>query len=770
MAAKRTSQKKEYMIVNKYSKNCQSCGKRVAAGEGFAYRNGNAWFTTCASAACHRRLGVETTVSVAKTVRKITEDGHIYMPYDREAIPLIRSFPGARFNPENLPKDQVYWAVSMKPADLPRVIEIADQLQLEVPESLRAKISEGTIESRAALERAEHTLADGKSLYPFQKVGVQFLALHERALLGDDMGVGKTPTSLVALPEDAAVIVVCPAAVKYNWRDEIQMWRPEFKVTICNGRDSFVFPNHGEITICNYDILPTYLSPTKKSGKLSKKGKEILVADLTDDQIKILSETILIADECHCTKNYLAQRSKKISSLSRVCKRVWFLSGTPMMNHPEDLFGVLCSGNMNPFGSWDNFVRLFNGYPGLFGGWEFGSPSPEVPERMKRVMLRRLKSEVLKDLPPKTYQKIEVDNLSAALEKRLNNLIISSAINEGIIDQKDKSSLVKNTDEINALASKLEMSSLPDFKEFSEIRALLAEARIPAMLEIVEGYEESATPLVVFSSHVKPIKELEKREGWAIITGDTKPEDRRNIVHEFQDGKLKGIGLTIQAGGVGITLTRASNALFVDLDWTPSLNLQSEDRLVRIGTTADHVLIMRMSSSHPLDKHMQKLIEYKMEMIYASLEASIKFKPLPPRKLAVDVIEETDEELLARINAAGAEVEREIALDRLHGILGRESAKVKDVPEPELTPGRMAMLRDALDYMISVCDGAVEKDGMGFSKPDAHIARWIGHCLREEDGVSYRVLERILVRYRRQLKRRFEEIWKPSLKGSGVEL
>jgi SWI/SNF-related matrix-associated actin-dependent regulator 1 of chromatin subfamily A len=738
------------MIVNKFAKKCQCCGTRVEVGKGFAYNNGNGWFTTCASSACHKHLGlkINQNVTPAANVRKLTEDGKVYMPFDREALPLIKSFPGARFNPENLPKDQVYWQVSMKPADLPRVLEIADQLQLEVPESLRELVAAGTEDSRAAVARANNLkTADGKTLYDFQKTGVEFLALHERAFLADDMGVGKTPTSLVALPENVPVIVICPAAVKYNWRDEINTWRPDYKVTICNGRDSFVFPEPGEIVIINYDILPKYLSPTKSSGKLSRSGKEILIADLTPDQEKALSETIIIGDEFHLAKNYKSIRSQRVSSLTRICKRVWALSGTPLMNRPQDLFGVLCAGNMNPFGSWDNFVRLFNGYKSPYGGYEFGSPSLEVPERMKRVMLRRLKSEVLKDLPPKTYQDIEVD-CDGTLTKKLNEFL-------GKATGKKK--------DINDVLDTIDAEDLPSFDQFSEIRAMLAESRIPAMLEVVESYEESGTPLVVFSAHKAPIEALRDREGWKIITGDIGAEDRRNAVHEFQEGKLKGIALTIKAGGVGITLTKATNALFVDLDWTPSWNMQSEDRLVRIGATGSFVLIMRMYSNHPLDQHIHKLLAHKIELAYRALEASIKFKPPPPRMPGVTVIEETDEEMRARINAAGEEVEREVALGKLRGILGRESAKVNDVPEPELTPGRKGMLRSALEYMISICDGAEMRDGMGFNKPDAFIARWVGRCLREEDDVSYRVLERILVRYRRQLKGRFEEIWKPEL-------
>lgn len=755
------------MIVNKYSKKCQCCGKLVKVGQGFAYNNGNGWFTACASSACHRHLGIEVTTSVTdkNVVRKLTEDGRVYMPFDREALPLLHAMPGARFNPEKLPKLEVYWAVSMKPADLPRVLELADQLKLEVPDVLRERVTAGTEESRAAVARAEAISVNGKTLFGFQTEGVNFLALHDRAFLADDMGLGKTVQSIVALPDNERVIVICPAAVKYNWRDEIQMWRPSYKVTICNGREEtaakalaegkatkatpFRIPEHGEIVICNYDILPMYLAPTKDSGKKSKtRNKPIMVADMTPAQEKALSETIVIGDEAHLVKNYKAARSQKVGQLTRISKRVWFLSGTPLMNRPEDLFGVLCSGNMNVLGSWNNFLRLFNGYNNGYGGYEFGMPEPEVPERLQRVMLRRLKTEVMKDLPPKIYQDIEVD-IGGALTQKLNTLLGK------ITGKKDID--YDNFDE------EIDLEELPSFTEFSAIRAMLAESRIPAMLELVESYEEAGTPLVVFSAHVKPIEELGKREGWKIITGTTDAEDRRNSVREFQEGKLKGIGLTIKAGGLGITLTRATNALFVDLDWTPALNIQSEDRLVRIGATGSHVLIMRMRSNHPLDRHIQKLLAHKIALAYKALEESIKFKPPPPRLPGVAVVQETDEEMMARINAAGQEVEREIALDRLHGILGRESAKVKDVPEPELTPGRMAMLRDALDYMISVCDGAETRDMQGFNKPDAFIARWVGCCLREEDEVSYRVLERILVRYRRQLKGKFEEIWKPAL-------
>lgn len=738
------------MIPNRYSGKCSCCNVRLEEGEGFAYKNGTKWSQVCTSAACHRKLGL-TEQKPKSQERKLLADGHIVMGYDAGALPFLRSMPGAKWDASSK-----QWIVSTHPKDLPRVLEIAQKINLDIDPKLKALENAGTEESRTALKRADRLRVDGKTLFPFQKEGVKFLALHDRALLADEMGTGKTVQSLVALPENDAIIILCPASVKYNWRDEIKMWRPEFSVQICEGRDSFVIPEKGQVVICNYDILPAYLLP--KEDPENPSGKKSM---LTEDQIQKLNACTLIADECHLCKNYKSQRGQKVKELSKNVKCVWFLTGTPLLNRPTDLYGVLEAGHMNALGSWAKFVQLFNGFKNVYGGYEFGMPSEEVPERMKRIMLRRLRSDVLKDLPPKTYQRIQVDGLSKELIARLNDFVIASAVREGLIDKEDVTSkLIKNKEMVEELASKLEMTELPDFKEFSEIRALLAEARIPAMLEEVQSYEESDTPLIVFSAHRLPILELGKREGWKIITGDTKPEERRNIVHEFQEGKLKGVGLTIAAGGVGLTLTHASNVLFVDLDWVPANNLQAEDRACRIGQEANKVLIKRMSSSHPLDQHMQELLEYKIELAYKALEGMLTYKSTANKPKEIKLREESDEELMERIKGTRLSLGKDFYQRKLSKILDRERSKVEE-PEPELSVERKEMLREALGFMAGRCDGAQRKDGQGFNKPDAVIGHWLYQTgLDDSDEVSFRVLERMLVRYKRQLKGRFEGIWK----------
>jgi SWI/SNF-related matrix-associated actin-dependent regulator 1 of chromatin subfamily A len=719
------------MKTNSYPGKCQSCSSPVGPNKGYVYKNGYRWLTVCASKACIRRLGLTEPEPVDNT-RKLTEDGKVIMPFDREALPLLRAMPGARWNPENK-----CWTVSLAPGDLPRVVELAKELKLEIPDSILSKRAEGTSASRDAKERASR---DG--LYEFQRVGVEFLALHDHALLADDMGLGKSLQALVALPQNARAIIICPASLKYNWEEEIGKWRNEFGVEVLSGRGSFRLPKENEIVITNYDILPDWLIP-KSTGEVSSfNGKPIKKAVVDDDTKKDFAETYLIVDEAHLVKNYKAKRSQKVTELSNLCCSTWFLTGTPLLNRPFDLFGVLSAGGMSKsvFGSWNKFLTLFNGYPNPFGGYSFGLPEPEVSERIRRVMLRRMKSEVLKDLPSKRYQTIVVSNTDTKLQDELDEYW-------GQYEEQD---------------------DLPPFEEFSRLRAALAKSRIPAMLEIVESYEESDEPLLVFSAHKAPIFELAKREGWAIITGDTPPQERHRIKTDFQAGKLKGIGLTVQAGGVGLTLTRASHAVFVDLDWTPALNIQAEDRMVRIGATADHVLIKHLVTDHPLDRHVHHLIQRKMTLIQRTMDKQINFTPpASSSKENPELVDETDEQLKARLEAleaAANKVEEDAARDRIHAILGREQAK-SDIPEPELTESRKKLIREALDYMVGRCDGARMKDGIGFNKPDAAIAHWIYRTgLYDNDDTTFRVTERILSRYHTQLGNSFGGIWKPELR------
>lgn len=469
-------------------------------------------------------------------------------------------------------------------------------------------------------------------------------------LTDDCIVTHNTIQALVALPPNAATIVVCPASLKWTWHDECLKWRPDLTPVVCAGRKgkkAFRAPAEGELVIINYDVLPAYLKPVEKlddAGKkvLNRKGKVVKEAIVPANVEAALANVIGIFDECQKAKNHKAQRSQKVTELCNRLGGVWGATGTPLMNRPLDLWGVLSSLGLNwkVFGSWKAFLRCFGGYRGSFG-YEFSSVSgPETAERLRRVMLRRVKADVLKDLPAKQFTTLRINGMKREIYKELSQL------------QK-------------VWGDTIGAKKLPPFEAFSEIRAKLAEARIPAMIEYVENFEDADEPLVVMSDHLAPLNELRKREGWDVIDGSVPTAKRNAIVKKFQAGELKGVGVSITAGGQGLTLTRASNMLFVSMNWVPSENTQAEDRIHRIGQ-ANAVNIVRMVSDHDLDRHVTDLLIEKSVVIAQAVDGvatDIELSEAPASRPAVEIVEEDEATWEARMALQRAAVAKEANLE-----------------------------------------------------------------------------------------------------------
>lgn len=577
------------MFPNRFPATCNNpvCQASIATGEGHTQKINNRYVVWCAN--CVPELKVVTE-------RVLRSDGVIVMPYEPQHIDLVRAMPGAKWDGQNKT-----WSVSLSMGDRSRVLELANRIGLEIaPELKQITIT----------EQAETASLIG--LYKFQVDGVNFLANKQKALLGDEMGLGKTVQSLMSIPKEGAALVVCTAGLKYNWKDEAEKWRPDLDAVVLSGKNSFRWPEAGEIVIINHDILPATFMPAKRAVREAvytyyerlKVWRKAL-----KEQNPQAANVHLIVDEAHHYKNYEAARSKKMKEMCLLVNKVIGLTGSPLDNKPEDLYGVLETLGLakETFTSFDRFQKLYNCsqdyIPTRRGGiykTVWGKPQPLVPELLRRVMLRRKRIEVLPDLPPKTYNNYVIGDISKSVQKELDRL----------------------WEEYQNDPLKIE-GHLPPFEKFSKIRAELAKDRIPAMLEYIENTEEQEVPLVVFSTHLAPLDELLCREGWAVITGAASPEKRQEIVRAFQAGQLKGVGVSIKAGGVGITLTHAWKALFIDLDWTPASNWQAEDRLARIGQKSNKVEITRMVSKHPLDLHIHNMLVDKIDTINASIDSMI---------------------------------------------------------------------------------------------------------------------------------------------------
>lgn len=457
----------------------------------------------------------------------------------------------------------------------------------------------------------------GRSLYPFQLGGAEWLAQRDRAHLGDDMGLGKTVQVIAALPNDVPVLVVCPASIKGVWSREFCSWRPSYRVSVLQGRESFRWPRPGEVVVINYDVLPdvhgsgchdkpSAEEPTPR-GSFPCQGCAPLLATAPE-------RAVLVADEAHKLRGDRTQRTERFRALGRAVRknngRTWLSTGTPLVNRPNELWNLYEAADLarEAFGSYTEFLRVFGGHRkilgnGKFAGITWGKPLPDAAERIAKVSLRRLKADVLAELPAKTWRSITVELTREDLayvddELKASGLTIESVV-RAIEDGRDL-----------------------NFKKLASARAALAAAKTRALVEFVrDEYEEQGEPVVVFSAHRAPIDHLGARRGWASISGDISAKKRTSIVEAFQAGHLKGVALTIGAGAEGITLTRASHEIFVDRAWTPAENHQAEDRIHRIGQRFP-CMYTDLVSSHPLDVRVTEVLVEKAKLIAATVDAA----------------------------------------------------------------------------------------------------------------------------------------------------
>jgi hypothetical protein len=414
---------------------------------------------------------------------------------------------------------------------------------------------------------------------------------------------GKSIQTLAAIPENAPVLVVGPSVAKGVWLAETAKWRPELKASSLSGRQSFRWPLPGELITTNFDILPPTIEVPLGTGK-SEHVFDSRTYGLPPEGC------VFVVDEAQKVKGSRSQRSIRTRAISRAVReasgRAWLLSGTPLENDPPEIWNILKVADLEreAFESWKKFYELFGGYKDNYGGTHWSpNPDPSVPERLKRVMLRRTKEQVLPDLPAKTVRILEVEVGDKAL---LELDKIAYQLN-GWGDIKDPYILLELTRRERVV-----------FDTVARLRSILAMAKVPAMEELILEYESAREPLIVMSAHLEPLKALKRREGWGVIDGSTKAEERVAIQDRFQAGELKGVACSIRAAGTALTLTRAAHVLFVDESWTPSENEQAEDRACRIGQTRG-VVVTRMFADHELDRHVLRVLGRKERLIERTL-------------------------------------------------------------------------------------------------------------------------------------------------------
>ena len=417
----------------------------------------------------------------------------------------------------------------------------------------------------------------GGELEPFQRGGVAYLLEARRAFLADEQGLGKTVQALATLEADDAfpAVVVCPASLKLNWMREIERWLPHRSATMLSGTAGARVD--ADIVVLNYEIVHGH-----RERLLLRRPKAIVL------------------DEAHFCKNPRAKRTqatRKLADGLAPGSLKLALSGTPVLNRADELISQLrIIGRLHDFGSGAQFSRRFRG---------IGAEARIHWHLRRRCFVRRLKSEVLPQLPAKRQAVVPVE-LDNEREYRLAERDVIAWLREQPLD----------LSELDAkIAAALRAERLA---QLNTLKRLAARGKLEAALSWIHAFLASGERLVVFAHHAEiQAAVLERFPDAAHVLGRDGTGAREAAVRAFQadDGPQLIIGST-RVASQGITLTQASNVAFLELEWTPAIHDQAEDRCHRIGQH-DAVTAWYLLAANTIDETMAELIARKRGVVDA---------------------------------------------------------------------------------------------------------------------------------------------------------
>ncbi|KAF6116239.1 SWI/SNF related, matrix associated, actin dependent regulator of chromatin, subfamily a like 1 [Phyllostomus discolor] len=419
------------------------------------------------------------------------------------------------------------------------------------------------------------------NLLPFQRAGVNFaIAKGGRLLLADDMGLGKTIQAICIAAfyqKEWPLLVVVPSSVRFTWEQAFLRWLPSLN------------PEHINVVVTGKDRLTAGLVNIVSFDLLTKLEK----------QIKTPFKVVII-DESHFLKNIKTARCRAAMPLLKVAKRVILLSGTPAMSRPAELYTQIIAVKPTFFPQFHAFGLRYCDAKKHAWGWDYSGSSSLGELKLlleEAVMLRRLKADVLSQLPAKQRKMVVVA--------------------PGRISAKARASLS---------AAAKEMTTKDQSKGQQRAALILyfnrtAEAKVPCVIEYVLDLLESGREKFLVFAHHKVVLDavtaaLEKKRVQHIrIDGSTSSADRDTLCQQFQLATGHAVAvLSITAANMGLTFSSADLVVFAELFWNPGVLMQAEDRVHRIGQASSvdiHYLVARGTA----DDYLWPLIQEKIKVL-----------------------------------------------------------------------------------------------------------------------------------------------------------
>ena len=414
-------------------------------------------------------------------------------------------------------------------------------------------------------------------LMPYQNEGVKVLTNLHRLLLADDMGLGKTVQAVAAIrilrkqKQIMSSLFVTPASLLDQWRQEFYRWAPELNAMIIRGSSQergWKWQANSEVTLVSYDVLrqdAKYL----ESFRSAKNPWGVVVLDE-------------------------AQKIKNSNKTSEVVKkqprlRSWALTGTPLENHEGELASII------------EFVD----HVGKTTRKQFIA-GPKLRKRHRQLQLRRKKSDVLKELPPKLETKLTIP-LHPDQQKSYNR-----AESQGIVYLK---SLGKDVEVHHILALITRLKQICNFDPLTG-----ASSKMENISERLKTLTEQGHRALIFSQYKSPYSGVEAAAKYLkdfhplTLTGDTPTRNRSALVQKFKKNDMhKALIISLKVGGTGLNLQEASYVFHLDRWWNPAVERQAEDRSHRMGQSVK-VNVIKYNCKNTIEQRIDEIIMEKQEL------------------------------------------------------------------------------------------------------------------------------------------------------------
>ena len=485
--------------------------------------------------------------------------------------------------------------LQMAPAAVTLLGEFLDDDSLDIKcnaaiHDLRQRIEESSKETPSVPNTLQAHLRD------YQEEGFEWMSKLTSwgagVCLADDMGLGKTIQTITLLLEQeakGASLIVAPASVVPNWRNELKRFAPSLKVTLLNQSEDrtkdIEEAKAGEVLVITYALLT------------------LLQKELTSREWNIIC-----LDEAHTIKNANTKMSKTAMLLH--AQRKVILTGTPIQNHLSELWNLFQFINPSLLGSAEQFKKKFiqpieNDH------------SKERQSQLRRLispfLLRRTKGDVIDELPKKNEIKLPVELSSDEMAMyEIRRREIEERVREG------------ETDRMSMLAEITRLRQMACSCSLVDKKWKLPSSKVLSFIDLAEGLNDSGNRALVFSQFTSFFGEIRKamdkaKLPYLYLDGSTTMMKREQLVKEFQSGKCPFFLISLKAGGLGLNLTGANYVIHLDPWWNPAIEQQATDRAYRIGQQQD-VTVYHLISQHTIEEKILRLHRTKRILADSLLE------------------------------------------------------------------------------------------------------------------------------------------------------